>query len=232
MIKWFLLLIFSLALFIVAVCYVLPNLFLKPNYAIKRIRDRGVRKIDELNGRSTIIYEPDVRFNNIIKQYILSDRGPTKILLCKMCYGIRFVDFDVVVFNQDNKVIKSINVKELIPKSGITSECELPDDTAYVTLLVNKANEKEYFNKITMPIPTKKIGLFSLITSILVLAEVFVLKWAISNIFGGVFSESVLTDGMSVLITFGIGIACAIINMFFCFVVITYKNKIVQKEGK
>lgn len=221
---WYALLILTLGLSIAVASALLPRLFLKTRYTIKKSGDRGLKITEEKNGRS-IVYEPIVKWRKYVKQYVLAERGEKKELMCKIDPELVYLSYDVVLFNNRDEVFDVITVKELIEKKGYTKIVELPSETSYVALTVNKADNEIFPDHVTAKIKAGKIAKFLFLSAFCVLIEVFAVKVCCANIFGGVFRESFVLNVKSTLATLTIAGGLALVNLLISLFAIKIRGR-------
>lgn len=188
---WILLLIAIIIAFVAVHAVLLPKFFLKVRYDYERVPDRGLKVVDEPDGRS-IVYEPDESISGSIKQYIVSERAGKKSFVCKIDDDIRFIDFDIVLFNEKGVSFKVLNVKQIIKNKGYTEEVILPDKTVYVTLVLNKANDERQTGFTSKRVVLKGVVLYILSCAVVEAVGVIGIKACIGKIYGGLFFESFL----------------------------------------
>lgn len=226
---WLLILVFSLAAYIALVVAIFPRLFLRTGYTMSTPTDRGLKKIRETNG-CTIVYEPKPNLRKYVKQYILSERNEKKVMICKINEDISYISYDVVVFGGNNAVCKVLNVKEAITNKGYTREVELPEEASYVTLVLNAVDKKRFTGKTVRPITKGQLALYTILTSIFAVIEIVVLKMCCSYLFGGVFRESFLMSGTSILITCIMALLAVGVNLLITILIVKAKSKMVEGE--
>lgn len=119
---------------------------MKVTYSVNATRDFGLKKkhADDLD---CVVYQPAKDIRQYVSRYILVKRDGKLVFKCKADEQITRLDYDIVCFGVDHKAIHSVNIVDDITEAGYSSEVELPQDTAYVTLLVNSVNGKSLGNK-------------------------------------------------------------------------------------
>lgn len=208
---WSIILGVSVIAFIVLAVIVLPSVFLKTDYLITAPRDRGIRHIKEPNG-TTLLYEPNLKARRYVKQYVLSDRGGKKVIVCKLADSVDYIDYDVALFNNLNEVFEVVNVKEQIETRGYTKEMELPEETSYATVIVNGVNGEDFSERIVGRVKGKKIALYAVFAGLLAVAEVACVKLCCAYAFGGIFAESFMVSSKGMLVTAIAAAAVVLIN--------------------
>ena len=229
-IMWAILLILSLAAFAFLMAYVLPHIFLKTKFMVEKSGDRGIKNIKETTGR-TIVYQPAVKFRKYVSQYLISQNGAQKVLVCKAMAGVEYLDYDVVMFNGMREAFRVINVKELI-EDGYTEELVLDEETAYVSLVLNAVNETELPNEKVKPVSRGKIATYILSCTGLTILEVFITKLCCSYAFGGVFREIFMLSTTSMLTTLLFAVVAVAINITFILVALLKNRHKGNDEGE
>lgn len=227
---WIILLIAIITVFVAVHAVLLPKLFLKVRYDYKNIPDRGLKVVDEENGRS-IVYEPDENIKEYIKQYIVSERDGKKSFVCKIDEDIRFINFDIVLFNEGGASFKVLNVKEIIKNKGYTQVIDLPEKTVYVTVVLNKVNDAPHESNASKHVVLKGVALYILCCAVVEILSVFAIKACIGKIYGGLFFESFLYIGNTWIFTAVICAAVIILNVL-CTVCVVFIGKKNKKKGE
>lgn len=195
-------LIVSVILFVSLMTLVLPKYMLKVSFKIGEACDRGVKKCI-YRGKHCMVYDSAKENKPMIKQYLLLQEDGYKTLTCRVTPHVEYLDYDVVLYNRYNKVFKVINVKEDIVGVETTRATRLPNETAYVRIVVRRVNRTPMRKKPIVKIKRKSIFLFSLVAIILTAIEAFVVRACCSYCFGDVYRESFIasTEG---LLTIGV----------------------------
>ncbi len=227
---WIILLITIITVFVAVHAVLLPKLFLKVRYAYKNIPDRGLKVVDEANGRS-IVYEPDESIKDFINQYIVSERDGKKSFVCKIDGDIRFIDFDIVLFNEKGVSFKVLNVKEIIKNKGYTEVVPLPDKTVYVTVVLNRVNDSHRENRASKHVVLKGVALYILSCALIEILCVFGIKACIGKIYGGLFFESFMYIADTWIFTAVVCAGVIILNVLFTVAVVFIKKKN-KKKGE
>ncbi len=228
---WAVLLLISIVLYGVLVAFVIPNGFLNTGFAMSEPTDRGLRNIVEPNGR-TIVYQPSLRSRKYIKQYLISERGGRKILLCKTDESVEYLDYDVAMYDRRKHIVKVLNVKELIKTRGYTQELELPEPVAFVSVILNQADEVVFQEKLLKPVSKGKMGGYITMSSLCTILEILFAKVCCSNVFGGVFKESFLIETTSIVFTSIFALVAVAVNIVVAVVAIKRRNGKPAKEGE
>lgn len=210
---WIILLLASLVGYGVLMAYTLPNTFLKTGFIVTDSNDRGLKNVKETTGR-TIVYQPTIKYRKYVPQYLISERNGKKILKCKVASNVKYLDYDVVMFNGLRKAFKVVNVKELI-EDGYTEELPIDDDTAYVSLVINGVNDLVYPHKALKPVTKGKILSYILSCTGITVLQVFLMKLCCSYAFGGVFREIFMISASSTLGTVLLAVIAVVFNLTF-----------------
>lgn len=231
MIVMIVLLVAVCAAFVLAQALILPKIFFRNKYVGGSIPDYGCKIIDEGDGK-TILYEPDPAIRKYIPKYLLSERNGKKFFECRYADALKYLDYDVVLFNDNGRSFKVINVKESVKRAGFGKVLVLPGETAYVTIILNRADDEIIKQNSNCKITGKNITFYLLCACALDIIGVTVVKVCVSYLFGGVFTESF----MSALMGWGItGVLCLgliVLNIIYTILVVRFKGNGVRKEAK
>ena len=131
--------------------------------------------------------------------------------------SITRLDYDIVCFGVDHKAIHSVNIVDDITEAGYSSEVELPQDTAYVTLLVNSVNGKSLGNKSRLRLSFWNMFLFTILSALVICLETVVARICFGPMFAGVFGESSVTATSNIITT---AISAAVLIVAYWFVTV------------
>ena len=187
----------SVILFITLMTFVLPKWILKISYKVGGATDRGVKRC-LYKGKHCMVYDSSKENKPIIKQYLLLQEDGYKSLRCKVTPNVRYVDYDVVLYNRYNKPFRVVNVKEDIVGLEMTRSTRLDDETAYVKIIIRRVNRTAMKKKPIMRISGVRIFSFSLLAILLTAVEAFAIRVCYSYAFGEVYRESFVssTEGL------------------------------------
>ncbi len=190
-------LILSVILFMVLMTLVLPKRMLKVVYKVNKATDRGVKRC-LFEGKRCIVYDSSRENKAVIKQYSILQEDGYKTLRCKLTQDIEYLDCDIVLFNRYNKVFKIVNVKEDIVGMAMTRATRLPDETAYIRIIIRRVNRTSIKRKPPVKVTGLSVFLFSLVAVVLTAVETFVVRACCSYCFGDVYRESFIasTEGL------------------------------------
>ena len=132
----------SILLYIMAVSDWLLSLLNVKRHGAPILRDRGIKKFTYPEGRS-VVYEPAGFDNRFLKKYMLFVRGENKYLKCLFADRVRSAYCELFVFDNQNKLIKTVDLF-LEPNGDRYSDAiTLPEATSHVSILVLKVNGRE-----------------------------------------------------------------------------------------
>ncbi len=213
MVVGIILMIASVFLFIMAMTVFLPKAMLKPKCRIKAPEGRGIKRV-LLNGNRCIVYKASSEVGKYIDQYLIYDDNGTKILRCKTNGRVRYLDYDIVIFDCSDRAVDVVNVKEDIIKGDLTRRVELPNETSYVSIVIRQADNVNYKKPPLMNVSGKSIFFYSVLAFIFTFLETFVLKISCAYAFGGVFRESFIQSTSSLAISIALSVVTAFIGVF------------------
>ena len=195
---WWGILLGSIVIFVVFAIIIIPKFLLRLSYVGLSPKDVGLKVINEKNGVS-ILYDATDDTGDYIYQYILSKRKGKKVLICKINKDIKKINYDVVIFGKENKIITVYNVFEKIKSEGYTKQIELPNFTSHVVILLNSVNDDTFKPKYKRGVSGYRKTAYLIIESLLLIALLFVSRYCIARIFGDVFYESYLNSTASII---------------------------------
>lgn len=228
---WVLFLILTIAAYIGIASVILPRYYLKTRYTVDKSNDRGIKKVLEVNGQS-MVFEPEIKWRKYVKQYVLSERDGEKQLTCKVSEKLTYLEMDVVLFNNQDKVFSVLKVKDLVDKKGYTKTVTLPDQTSYVSIVICKADGEQFEDHLTAKVKGGKLFKFLLSCSLIMVMEIMCLKVCCANLFGGVFKESFVLNLESTLVTLAMAVAAIVVNIIVTAIAIKIREVNYVKGNK
>lgn len=190
---------------------VLPRMYLGLRYNVDKSEDRCIKRIYETNGQS-MVFEPEEKWRTHVKQYVLSERGDKKEITCKLDKSINYIEMDVAVFNNQDKLECVIKIKDFVEGSGYTKTVELPEKTSYVSINVLRAENEYYEDKLSAKVSKGRMWKFWGVSTLLIVIQSLLVKISLANILGGVFRESFVVNLESTLITLGVALILIVLN--------------------
>ena len=190
MLIWTLLLVLMIMAYALMVVWVLPKLILKSNYPITKTSDRGLKKYKFGDDDYAIVYEPSLDARKYITQYILTKRDGKKTIKCKIAQNVTYIDFDIALFDAEEKCFLVINSMDIVAPDGLVDEIELPMETSYASIIINQVNNKQIREAQKAQVDTPRLVTFGIAAWVLSMGLSFGTLFAFSNIFGGLFRET------------------------------------------
>ena len=224
--NWIWCLVAAVVVFFIAAVVILPRIFLKNRYTLSRTYDRGIKKYKTVNNERGIVYQPALKIRKYIHQYILTaDAEGKKQILCKIDDGISYIDYDVVVFGSNNKVLGVLRVKDIIDEQGYTKAVDLPNGTSYVTILLNAVDNKQFKAEKSV-----KISVWNLLAfDVLIIGLIACLGWCVnfsfSYIFGGVFRESYAASEENMALVLALSCAVGAVISVIVSMILFFKSR-------
>ena len=172
-----------------------------------------------------VVYAPSLSVRRYIKQYILAKKDGKKTIKCKLAPDVTYINFDVVLFNSENKAFLVMNSSDVMTEGETTDEMELPQDTSYATLLINQVNDTVLRKEKSVNIGFWHLFGFSICNVVASVVASFCLMYSISNLFGGIFRESfpekMITSGLAFIVPAAVSLAITVIAS----IILNVKNK-------
>jgi hypothetical protein len=134
--------IVSVLLYIMAVSNWLISLLVAKRRGAIALRDRGLKKFTYPEGRG-VVYEPAGFDNKFLKKYILFTHGEYRYIKCLFADLVRSAYCEVFVFDNQNQLIKTVDLFLKPDKDRNTEAILLPDATSHVSVLVLKVNGRD-----------------------------------------------------------------------------------------
>lgn len=211
---WIFTMIGIIAGFTVLAVVLLPRLLFVTRYVVDDAFDRGIRTVDDEESPS-IVFEPSADVRGYISRYVLSVVEGKRVLVCKLAKPLAFVDYDIIVFDENDRVDKVFNIKDGVAGEEYTHVVELPFNTEYISIVLNAADGETFKHKLVKKTSAGRIALFILFSAMLITAAVFGLKYCCAYMFGGLYRESFIEFGHSIAVTGAIaGGVCALHALF------------------
>ena len=218
---WIVFLTVASVMYFAAMIWLLPKAFLKSKYSFKSSYDRGIKKYKLDSGGYAIVYEPQPNTRKYIKQYVVSEQDGNKQLKCKINKEIFYLDFEVFLFDSLNRVFDVLHVCDMIESSGYTKEIDIPSQTAYVSIFLNRVDNDIINKKPRVKISALNMACFWISSILLSVAFAFAAKLCIANVIGGVFRHSVMFSLKGNIITALVAIAADVL----CMLLLTFVSK-------
>ena len=190
MLFWILLLILISFAYALLLIFILPKLILKSNYRITRSDDRGLKKYKFSDSDYAIVYEPSLLARKYVTQYILAKKDGKKTFKGKIASNVSYIDFDIALFDAQEQCFSVINAMELIGADGFTKEIDLPQETAYASILINQIDKKVLKKSLSAKVSGSRLFFFAVVALLCSIAMAVGTTFAISHIFGGLFRET------------------------------------------
>ena len=225
MFEWILLLAGSIAFFIALELLVFPKCFLKGKYTIGQTSDRGLRKYKTSDDGVYFLYEPGWFVRRYIKQYVIAVENEGKSLTCMLEDGVDYARFDVVLFNTADRVFNVLNVQQLVGERAYTDPSPLPPETAYVTLVLNQVNSREFPEVARSRITTGKLIAFGVSTCVTAMVTAFCMNLSFANLFGKVFRETYAAATAQNVAVLAVALVASLIGTTALSVAIALKNQ-------
>jgi hypothetical protein len=226
MLFWTLTLALVVIAYVLLIVWILPKFMLKSNYPIPQPTDRGLKKYKFSDSDYAVVYEPSLSARKYITQYVLAKKDGKKIIKCKVAANVTYIDFDIALFDAHEHCFQVIHSMDLISSDGVTDAIELPDETAYASVIINQVDQIQLRHTHTSTISASRLfgfGTLALIISVLTSVLVMI---SFSNIFGGVFretfAEKMLTSGWVFIFP---SIICAACIIGACYVLFSRNSK-------
>ena len=230
MVWWLLLLIVSIGVFFAAQTVVLPRFFLQNHYAITQSRDRGIKRYRTETEVHSVVYEPSPEVRPYVRQYIITDDGTKKLLRCKLDPAVDYLDYDIALFNNRNRVFDVLSIQEVIDNKGLSESVELPPETSYASILLNSVNRQNLGQSVRLKLSGVKLLWFVLASVLVSVLVAFGVKLSCSRLFGGVFRESYMSSLGGTVTTLLLALVLAVLGGLLVALVLWIKTLCMKKR--
>lgn len=218
------LMIASVFLFVVAMAVLLPKTLLRIKCSVTEPEARGIRKA-LYNGKRCIVYRAGEEVHRYVKQYLIYAENGKKVLRCKTNGSLKYIDYDIVLFDKYDEAFKVVNVKEEIVKGDLTRRVELPDRTSYVSLVIRAADSQVFDKPPAFNVTIASIAIYSAACFLMTLLETFILKVSCAFAFGGVFRESFIQSSASTVVNVCLSLLTGLIALGSIVYSVKFKGK-------
>lgn len=226
-----LLLIVVCGIFVFLHIFVLPRYMLRYRNDFAEVPGRGLERVRDSCGNS-VVYEPDRKYREYVQEYILSERGGKKYLICKIEDAIRFLDYDVLLFGERGQLFRILHIREKVLRAGFTGEIELPMQTTCASVFVNQADGIEVTKGNPFWLSRKWFCLYLALCAVLDALGFFAIRFCLANIFAGIYAESYMVDSVAMTNDYNLGWIIIVVSLIITFIAIKIKNPKIVKKGK
>lgn len=161
--------------------FILPKHILKIRFCGNGNLGRGIKKLVTENDRA-VVCEPHPSIRKYIKQYAVFTSSGFKNLICKVDGAISSLQYSVYMFNNKNKLIDVLSVKESIAKTNRTHSVILHHDTSYVAIELDAVDEKVFNNSSKRYYRGLDILLYALSVFVISFLEFIFTSFALSSL--------------------------------------------------
>jgi len=223
MIIGYILLFGSMLLFLAMLGFILPGTLLRVRYADVQTSDRGLRRF-LFKGKRCVLYEVAQAQRKYVSRYLIWQENGYKLVKCQVASDIRFLEYDIVVYDRYKRIIDVIRTRENL-LSVYTRPVELPNETAYISLRLRKVDKKTLDTAALISISRQRMVGYATLACLLALIEGFVIKVGAAYAFGDVFREAFIYSGKGTLISLGITFGVAMIASFFTLIPLWIRSR-------
>lgn len=129
----------SSGLYIFLLKKAIPQLTLKHKSVGVNTRDRGIKKYRFDDGRA-VVYEPEFIYRKYVPQYMLLSKNKDKFIRCRINTNVRHIKYDVIAYDNKNKLIDVIGVDERLKNQKYTTSVLLPPETSYIRFVIRRVD--------------------------------------------------------------------------------------------
>jgi len=198
-------------LYVFVMAWVAPYFLLTPSYKRPLSKDTGIQKYKFPEGRG-IVCKPNAIYRKYLKKYVVFLYQNHKYLKCKLSEDVVSIRYEVAVYNNDNKLIKILDLEQNLETKGETDSVLLPDNTAYVNVILKAINEKESFFSLKKT-SFIKLAIFSSLAIALTIAYGLLARTAVLSLSDLLNLQWDIKVGMNLIISSVVGVLIALCYM-------------------
>ena len=187
----------EIAAYVILIGSVFPKYIMKIRLSIIESTDRGLKKYIFPSGCG-VVYEPHPSVRKYVPKYALFTNDGYKYVKCLLDKEVKELTYNVVMFNNQNKIVDVIDVSEKIGTELETEPLLIHQDTSYIALTVCSVNGEMTENRQLFYCRLRDIGLYAAAVTLLSFFEFIFLTLMLSILDTWVL-KSGITDNLSPL---------------------------------
>ena len=165
----------SIVLYILAVGEWLPSLLIARRHTSGELKDRGLKKYTFPEGRG-VVYQPAQQSRKYMKKYMLFCFEGKKYIRCMFDSEVRTAFFELLIYDNQNNLIKSEDIFVNVGKSSYTEAIAIPEQASHASVTVLQINgkniavspaDKQWFKKYIW----RRRGIYAALTLAVTFAE-------------------------------------------------------------
>lgn len=181
-----------------------------------------VLKVEESNGLTSYLFEGPVETQQYINEYILCKRKRKKYFMCEYGKDVKSIQYYVLAYNANRKLINVIQVKERRPNS-FSKMIKLPKKTRAVNFVIHKINGFEVDAHPIRKIKVSRIFAYSFFMSLGLFTAINAVRLLILLIKGAHFIDVYLEEYGTQGYVYS-GILCGVLFIVL-FLILLFKNR-------
>ena len=146
----------SSGLYIFLLKKTIPQLTLKHASVGVNTRDRGIKKYRFDDGRA-VVYEPELIYRQYVPQYMLLSKNKDKFIRCRINANVRHIKYDVIAYDNNDKLIDIIGVEERLKRQRYTTSVLLPPETSYISFVLRRVDNMFMSNEVKVKYTKKSL---------------------------------------------------------------------------
>ena len=189
---WRILSLASAVLFVVGVVALVCLRLLKNKYYQEYREDELFRSVKTSNSKNSI-YLTSGETAKFIKKYVICKTVYERFLVCNFTRRFEEISFFVVQYNKRKKAIGALRITQRDTKdaSGVIA---LDKGCHYVNIVIAKAEETEINANVIRPLAMSRVHLHAAIKGFLLFLSLFVIRHAVLELFGGIYTLQYLEN--------------------------------------
>ena len=198
---WRILCAVSAILFVLGVLVLLFTRLLKNKYYRDFHEDELLKTVKTTNSKNSI-YLTTGETAKFIKKYVICKTLYDKFLICNFTKSFEEISFFVVQYNRRKKPMQVFKVTQRGAEDAsriiaLSSKCR------YVNIIICKADENEINVNAIRPLSMMKVRIHAAIKAFMLFLSLFVVRHAIVELFGGIYTLQYLDNFLNYVIIGG-----------------------------
>ena len=205
---WRILCAVSAALFVAGVLILLFARLLKNKYYRDFHEDELLKTVKTTNSKNSI-YLTTGETAKFIKKYVICKTVYDKFLICNFTKSFEEISFFVVQYNRRKKPVQVFKVTQRGAEDAsriiaLSGKCQ------FVNIIICKADDNEININAIRPLSMAKVRIHAAIKAFMLFLSLFVVRHAIVELFGGIYTLQYLENFINYAIIGGSFVLCVI----------------------
>ena len=214
----------SAGLFIVGVIVLLSTGLLKNKFYYAFRQDELLKKVRNSNSKN-FIYLTSGETSKFVKKYVVCKTVYEKYLICNFTRRFEEISFFVVQYNRRKRAVRVLRITQR--NTGDASRViALSKRCQYVNIIINKVDGKEINFNAIRPLAMRRVRLHAAIKAFMLFLAIFVVRHALIELFGGIYTLQFLEHFINYAIIGGSFVLCL---LYYVIDVLCFRRRNINK---